>query len=212
MTDLKFPHVVLSADEAISLVSLAQQRQSPSSGYARERLFLGHLRMVQMHAQRVADLTQASRDDLFQEGCLALGEAINKFDASHGNRFSTYAFVAIARRVAYNARMRPRDRESPLPDDYHLADEAASRAFDEVDFSLVSILELLPERSRTILVLRYGLDGRPRTLSECADQLGCSASTAARWEKEALAAARRSLERLSKGSAAEAAYVPSPAR
>ncbi|HMR50738.1 MAG TPA: sigma-70 family RNA polymerase sigma factor [Arachnia sp.] len=195
MTDLTFPRVFLSPAETLQLIGIVRQGDDEASLDARHRVFLGHLRMIQLHAQRVAELSGVSRDDLFQEGCLALGEAIDKFDPSHGHRFSTYAYVVIARRISFFARTWRRGQEVELAHHDAVPDESASHAFERVEATLGDVLELLPARWSRILSLRYGLDGAPRTLTDCATELGCSVSTAGRWETEALAAARRLMER-----------------
>lgn len=202
MTDLQLPKVVLTPQETLQLLDIVRNGDQPHAGRAKEHIFLGHLRMVQLHAHRVAELTRMNRDDLFQEGCLGLGEAIEKFDPTHGTRFSTYAYIAIARRVSYGARALRRTRGVALLDDHSIADESALRAFDQVELSLTSVLDSLPQRWRQILILRYGLSGRVYTLSECATELDCSVSTASRWEQEALVGARRLLDRLSRATAA----------
>lgn len=195
MTDLTFPQVFLSAADTLQLIDTARRSDEEAAIEARHRIFLGHLRLVQLHAQRVAELSGASRDDLFQEGCLALGEAIDKFDPAHGNRFSTYAYVVIARRISFFARSWRRSPDVELSDDHVAPDESASHAFERIEASLGDVLELLPPRWSRMLTLRYGLDGTTRTLTDCALALGCSVSTAGRWEREALTAARRLMER-----------------
>lgn len=195
MTDLTFPQILLSPEETLHLIGVARRDRGEIAVEARQRIFLGHLRMVQLHAHRLAELNRINRDDLFQEGCLALGEAIDKFDPDQGNRFSTYAYVVIARRISLFVRTWQQLPEPRLPRDDVAADESASQAFDRIEASLGDLLDVLPERWSRVLRLRYGIDGLSRTLTECAATLGCSVSTAGRWEKEALTAARRLLER-----------------
>lgn len=228
MTDLTFPQVFLSPEETLQLIGTARRSNDELAAEARHRVFLGHLRMVQLHAQRVADLSGISRDDLFQEGCLALGVAIDKFDLAHGNRFSTYAYVVIARRISFFARAWLREPEAELSIDHVAPDESASHAFERIEESLGDVLELLPPRWSRLLTLRYGLDGTARTLADCAVALGCAVSTAGRWEREALTAARRLMERgpelgatrlhlafderVSTGQSAAGVCAPSPAQ
>lgn len=40
-----------------------------------------------------------SREDLFQEGCLALLEAAKRYESNRGAHFSTFAYVVIRRRI-----------------------------------------------------------------------------------------------------------------
>ena len=100
------------------------------------------------------------------------------------------------------------DGESSFSD--VLADE---RAVDPVEAvaeahrseTLSAALDALSERRRTILVLRYGLDGRdPRTLDEIAAELGLTRERVRQIEVETLAqlAALRQVQELRGGQAA----------
>lgn len=54
------------------------------------------------------------------------------------------------------------------------------------------LLELLPEREKKIISLRYGLNGgKPKTLKEVAKELGVSRNRIVVKQKEALAKMRR---------------------
>src|SRR5690606_27750640 len=57
---------------------------------ARRELAERNLRLVMQVAQRFRN-RGASMEDLFQVGCVALLEAIDRFDAGFGVKFSTYA-------------------------------------------------------------------------------------------------------------------------
>jgi RNA polymerase sigma factor (sigma-70 family) len=65
---------------------------------ARERLILSNLRLVVYVARRYGN-RGVSRDDLFQEGCIGLMRAVEKFDHRLGNRFSTYAYWWIQQTI-----------------------------------------------------------------------------------------------------------------
>lgn len=68
------------------------------NGYnARQTLLLDNIPLVHYTVKKVAaqKLNSLSREDLIQEGTIGLIKAIDKFDASLGNAFSTYAVYWI---------------------------------------------------------------------------------------------------------------------
>jgi RNA polymerase primary sigma factor len=78
-----------------------------------------------------------------------------------------------------------------------VADERASRVADEVveeaeKALLCEALARLPERSRRVLVRRYGLDGEPATLRELAEELGVSRERVRQLQRDAEGRLRRS--------------------
>jgi RNA polymerase primary sigma factor len=62
---------------------------------ARHRFIRANLRLVGMVARQFARRTQLPHADLFQEGCLGLITAVERFDYARGHRFSTYALFWI---------------------------------------------------------------------------------------------------------------------
>lgn len=82
------------------------------------------------------------------------------------------------------------ERESAPLGEY-VADESASRVAEEVveeeeQARLFEVLGRLPERSRRVLVLRYGLDGgEPATLKEVSEELGVSRERIRQMQREA---------------------------
>ncbi len=56
-----------------------------------------YLRLIRFHAGRF--VTDGDTDDLVQEGLIALLQAIPRYDASLGKRFSAFAQVCIANRM-----------------------------------------------------------------------------------------------------------------
>jgi RNA polymerase sigma factor (sigma-70 family) len=71
-----------------------------------------------------------------------------------------------------------------------LADEKASRVAEEVveedeKARLYEALARLPQRSRRVLVRRYGLDGEPATLREIAEELGVSHERVRQLQRDA---------------------------
>jgi RNA polymerase primary sigma factor len=80
-----------------------------------------------------------------------------------------------------------------------VADEQASRVAEEVVEEaertlLYEALAYLPERSRHVLVRRYGLDGEPATLREVAEELGVSHERVRQLQRDAEHRLRNSAE------------------
>jgi RNA polymerase sigma factor for flagellar operon FliA len=114
------------------------------TGGEREQEILRHLPLVHTVVERICVNLPASvdRDDLFHAGVIGLIDALNRFDASRDNAFSTYAVMRIRGQVIdelrardwvpRGARERARDYQqavtelsrtlSRLPDDHELAD------------------------------------------------------------------------------------------
>lgn len=93
---LSYPthHRLLTAKEEVSLS--AQARAGDPA--ARQRLMEANIRLVMSVARRYNCKT-LTFEDLVQEGILGLLEAINKFDGTLGNRFSTYATYWIRQSI-----------------------------------------------------------------------------------------------------------------
>ncbi len=73
---------------------------------ARRRLYLANLALVRQRAGYWAKRLSVSYQELFQEGCVGLGEAIARFDHSLGHRFSTFAHPLVDGRIAQHAQTR----------------------------------------------------------------------------------------------------------
>lgn len=81
----------LTAAERELLISQGRQ--------AWRHFLLANVRLVQKVAIAEARLSGVTFEDLFQEGCLALAVAVQRFDYRRG-RFSTYAMQRVQRHIA----------------------------------------------------------------------------------------------------------------
>lgn len=115
--------------------------------------------------------------DLVQEGRIAVWQAVQGYDPDRGCAFSTYATVAIQRRLyTYIRRMtRPQGylpaTPVPAPDQHVVAGIWRAQLRQAVD----AALPLLLPRLRYIMVAAYGLDGAPpRSLAAIGRQLSLS--------------------------------------
>jgi RNA polymerase sigma factor (sigma-70 family) len=139
--------------------------------------------------------------ELVSDGNMALLHAVEKFDYTRGNRFSTYASWAIMRTYARSV---PRERfqldRFATGKGEFLDVENALGAYDpgeinlpELRESLDALLAQLSPRERTILVDHFGLDA-PRsgqTLNQLGEQLGLSKERVRQIEIQALGKLRR---------------------
>jgi RNA polymerase sigma factor (sigma-70 family) len=140
-------------------------------------------------------------DDLLQEGRIALWRAIEGYDPQRGAAFSTYASVAIARRV-WRATQQERDqrrlvRQADPPDAYLMLEAGIWQAL--VGEVLAEGLGHLSERQRRVLELVYGVgedaplreDGRDGwMLKEVGEQWGVSKERVRQVRNDALAVLR----------------------
>lgn len=76
--------------------SLAELRTLEAEGVAsKQRLVRANLRLVAMVSGPAAARTRLPDGDLFQEGCLGLLQAVERYDYRRGSRFATYGLVWI---------------------------------------------------------------------------------------------------------------------
>lgn len=73
---------------------------------AYQQFFLANLRMVAQLAHRWSRRAGLPVEELFQEGCVGLGEAIRRWDHARGLRFSTLAFRMVENSITDAVLMR----------------------------------------------------------------------------------------------------------
>jgi RNA polymerase sigma factor (sigma-70 family) len=134
-----------------------------------------------------------SYEELLQAGRIGLWQAVLHYDAERGVAFSTYAGVAIQRRIwqAVKQAQRPQgwlEPEEPV-DPLELAERQLWWA--EVRGTLAEAISRLPGRQRQVMLAVCGWDGEaPRNLSQIGHQWGVSRQAAAYWYYKALVALR----------------------
>jgi len=134
--------------------------------------------------------------ELVSEGNMTLMRAVDSFDIHRGNRFSTYATLALmkgfARTVpqllaASYASSGDPELLARLPDRQPAADMSRVFARDEVH----TLLSHLSDRERDILSAYYGLDERtPATYQQVGQRLGLSKERVRQIEQIAMAKLR----------------------
>ncbi len=140
--------------------------------------------------QHCRDLPRA---DLLQEGRIALGLAVRHFDPDRGLAFSTFAWVAIQRRIWRMAgRWRRRSGwlvPPPVTDPADQAEAALHHA--ALQATLAGLLRHRSAQQRQVIVASYGLDGQPpRSLAELGRHYGVTRVRVWQWRQAALAVLR----------------------
>ncbi|HUT32731.1 MAG TPA: sigma-70 family RNA polymerase sigma factor [Planctomycetota bacterium] len=141
---------------------------------ARNCLVVANLRLVIHLASR--HLGSGRRlDDLVSDGTVSLMQAIEKFDAARGVRFSTYASWAIRKNFAKSLPREAQRHQAEMTGTGEIieshGDERAvappERDFKEVIRSTVAalLLELSP-REREVIVARFGVGRHAETLEQ----------------------------------------------
>jgi RNA polymerase sigma factor (sigma-70 family) len=148
----------------------------------KEQLINCNMRLVVSIAKRHANQTD-NVFELVSDGNVSLIRAVEKFDYSRGNKFSTYASWAIMKNFARSIPEEKHRRERYLTGHEELFEAAPDTRSDEQE-CLASVeqaahrvnrlLEYLDPRERQIIRMRAGLDNNSEgmTLEEIGQQLG----------------------------------------
>jgi RNA polymerase sigma factor (sigma-70 family) len=151
-----------------------------------------HERLVHTVLRRQSSGALSYAESL-QAGRIGLWRAVLGFKPSRGVAFSTYAGVAIERRIwrAVKQAQRPRGwlaSETP-PDPQALAEERLW--WEEVRATLAAAIDRLPGRQREVMLALCGWDGEaPRNLTEIGQEWGFSRQAAEYWYNKALVSLR----------------------
>ncbi|EMI18191.1 sigma-70 factor [Rhodopirellula maiorica SM1] len=162
----------------------------------KNKIVQSNLRLVVSIAKRHV----ASSDDFFaliSDGNMSLIRAVEKFDYSRGNKFSTYASWAIMKNFARTipSEFKHRDRFRTTTEELFLSrqdDRLDPYAEETVQRSrqreLSKILDRLDEREQKIITARFGLGrgNEPLTLKEVGDEMGVTKERIRQLEVRAL--------------------------
>jgi RNA polymerase sigma factor (sigma-70 family) len=158
------------------LEELMQQAQA-----MKDQLISANMRLVASIAKRHAGQAE-NFFELLSDGNLSLMKAVEKFDYSRGNKFSTYASWAIMKNFARSLPDEKHRRDRFLTGYEEMFESAADRRTDEQE-ALASanratqqvnrLLDRLDERERRIIQLRAGLNAESGlTLEQVGRELG----------------------------------------
>ena len=180
-------------------------------GWARDTLIEHNLRLVVYIARRFEN-TGVGIEDLISIGTIGLIKAIETYDTGKNIKLATYASRCIENEILMYLRKTANRKgevsfDEPLNTDWDgnellLSDILGTEEDivmkpieDDVDRKLLfDAVGRLGQRDRTIITMRFGLDGRPeRTQKEVADLLGISQSYISRLEKRIIAKLKREI-------------------
>lgn len=152
------------------------------SNEVKNQLVSANLRLVVSIAKRHAGSTN-NLFDLISDGNMSLIRAVEKFDYSRKNRFSTYASWAIMKNYtrAISDEQRYHRKFVALENEANV--EREEEVYDPVEFErtqtrqqrrVAEVLKCLTPREQQIIIRRFGLDRNypPMTLKQVGEELG----------------------------------------
>ena len=164
---------------------------------ARNQLLQANLSFVQKQANKIWGQSGSGRidvDDLIQEGCFGLMEAIDRFDPERGAKFLTYAVWWIRKFMQETVRIILADDGVDLT---ALANDEQYEIYEKSPEQIVLQAETYAElhdglgqisaRERTYLLYRYGFtDGGEHPIPETAAHFHLTEKRAKKTERAAL--------------------------
>ncbi len=168
---------------------------------ARDELIVHNLRLV-VYIARKFESAPVPLEDMVSIGTIGLIKAVGTFDPAKKIKLATYASRCIENEILMHLRRTSKLRcevslDEPLNTDWDGNELLLSDVLG-TDPNLVSVgiesevekkllgeaIDMLSERERNIMLLRFGLAGRPeKTQKEIADMMGISQSYISRLEK-----------------------------
>ncbi|MBI5764935.1 MAG: sigma-70 family RNA polymerase sigma factor [Planctomycetes bacterium] len=160
----------------------------------RNRMVEENLGLAGVWAGKVARRSGLDFEDLNQEAIITLTRAAELFDPGRGYQFSTYASTAIIRRLRAIER---RHFEGVCGKEFELQIERGAAATESVSAIALNLpeidLSILPERTRYVIVQRFGLGGvKARTLEDVGRTLDLNKERVRQIQNDGLAALRNS--------------------
>lgn len=189
-------------------------RQMAAGDEDAKKLLIEHnLRLVVYIARRF-ESTGVNLEDLISIGTIGLMKAISTFQPDRNIKLATYSSRCIENEILMHIRKISGQKveislDEPINTDWDgnellLSDvlgtesDVVMRPLEEnVEYQLLhDALERLPERDKSIVMMRYGLGGKKeKTQKEVADDLGISQSYISRLEKRIMLRLRREISR-----------------
>lgn len=172
---------------------------------ARNVLIERNLRLV-AHVVKKYSNTKVDQDDLISIGTIGLIKGINTFNVDKGSKLSTYVSRCIDNEILMYLRSTKKlnaevylnepigkDKDDNVVTLQEVLENDDRNIEDEVDLKMKikklynKIGEVLKDREKTIIELRFGLGGhKPKTQHEIAKMMGISRSYVSRIETKAI--------------------------
>ena len=195
-----FPEPLTSEEEKIYLEKMKNNDEE-----ARNILIERNLRLV-AHVVKKYSNTKVDPDDLISIGTIGLIKGINSFNVDKGSKLSTYVSRCIDNEILMHLRSTKKlnaevylnepigkDKDDNVVTLQEILENDDRNIEDEVDLKMKikklykKIGEVLKDREKTIIELRFGLGGhKPKTQHEIADMMGISRSYVSRIETKAI--------------------------
>ena len=195
-----FPEPLTSEEEKIYLEKMKNNDEE-----ARNILIERNLRLV-AHVVKKYSNTKVDPDDLISIGTIGLIKGINSFNVDKGSKLSTYVSRCIDNEILMHLRSTKKlnaevylnepigkDKDDNVVTLQEVLENDDRNIEDEVDLKIKvkklykKIGEVLKDREKTIIELRFGLGGhKPKTQHEIADMMGISRSYVSRIETKAI--------------------------
>ena len=195
-----FPEPLSPEEEKIYIENMSNGDEE-----ARNILIERNLRLV-AHVSKKYSTTNIDQDDLISIGTIGLIKAINSFDYTKNIKLATYAARCIDNEILMFIRSNKKTKSEIF------LNEAIGKDKDDNEISLIDVIgkdemcvddeidlklrikelynkmkEILKEREKNILELRFGLGGqKPKTQNEIAKMMGISRSYVSRIETKAI--------------------------
>ena len=180
---------------------------------ARNILIERNLRLVAHVVKKYAN-TKVEQDDLISIGTIGLIKGINSFNVEKGSKLSTYVSRCIDNEILMYLRSTKKlnaevylnepigkDKDDNVVTLQEVLENNERNIEEEVDLKMKikklykKMSEVLKEREKTIIELRFGLDGhKPKTQHEIADMMGISRSYVSRIETKAIGKLNKELK------------------
>lgn len=195
-----FPEPLSAEEEKIYLNRLKENDEE-----ARNILIERNLRLV-AHIAKKYSISNVEQDDLISIGTIGLIKGINSFDNSKGVKLATYVSRCIDNEILMYLRATKKlgaevfldepigkDKDDNIVTLQEVLENNEKNIDEIVDIKMklrkmyIKMKEILKDREKLILELRFGLDGnKPKTQNQIAKMLGISRSYVSRIETKAI--------------------------
>lgn len=195
-----FPEPLTNEEEKMYL-----EQMNNGDEEARNILIERNLRLV-AHVVKKYSNTKLEQDDLISIGTIGLIKGINSYNLEKGSKLSTYVSRCIDNEILMYLRSTKKlnsevylndpigkDKDDNVVTLQEVLENNERNIEDEVDLKMKitklynKIKEILKDREKTIIELRFGLDGnKPKTQHEIAKMMGISRSYVSRIETKAI--------------------------